>query len=73
VTMEQPKLALLNTMLHQVVYSNVLRRKTHAGPIITAKATCLCDEIRICDKHTFLEGSNNKLSVRTYVSSDADS
>jgi hypothetical protein len=51
-----------------MVYSNVLQRKTHDGTIITEKAMCLYDEIRIADKHTFSEGSNKKLSVRTYVS-----
>lgn len=67
-TLEQRILALLDTVLRSVVYGNVLRRKTHDGPIITAKAMCLYDVIRISDKHTFSEGSNKKLSVRTYVS-----
>jgi len=46
----------------------MLQRKIHDGPIITAKAMCLYDNIRISDKHTLSEGSNKKLPVRTYVS-----
>jgi len=49
-------------------YSNVLQRKTHDGPIVTAKAMFLYDVIRISDKHTFSDGSNKKLSVRIFVS-----
>jgi hypothetical protein len=45
--LEQPILALLDTVLCEVVYSNVLPRKTHNGPIITVLVMCLYDVITV--------------------------
>jgi hypothetical protein len=44
--------------------------KPMTGPMITEKVKSFYDEIKISNKCTFSEGSNKKLPLRTYISTD---
>jgi hypothetical protein len=66
--MKEPKLAQLDRVLYMWFTAVPTKGKAVTWPMLMRKAKSFCDEMKIIDKCTFLEGSKNKIgnACRTY-------